>query len=97
MRAFEFAKRVRIGAVGHLLPLPPLAHTLSGSYQRTYHRRRTGTSNPEEGMLSHTVFVQTRPHGGFRKSGFGRFNGIDGLREFTQTKAWRFFSHWPWY
>ncbi|KZW02940.1 aldehyde dehydrogenase [Exidia glandulosa HHB12029] len=54
MRAFEFAKRVRIGAV-HI----------------------NGPTIDD---------AQTRPHGGFRKSGFGRFNGIDGLREFTQTK-----------
>lgn len=29
--------------------------------------------------------VQTYPHGGFGKSGYGRFNGIEGLREFTQV------------
>jgi len=27
------------------------------------------------------------PHGGWKKSGFGRFNGIEGIREFTQTKV----------
>ncbi|GAA6039257.1 hypothetical protein JCM8097_003231 [Rhodosporidiobolus ruineniae] len=27
------------------------------------------------------------PHGGFKRSGFGRFNGIEGIREFTQTKV----------
>lgn len=53
-RAFELAKRVRIGAV-HI----------------------NGPTVDD---------AQTRPHGGFRKSGFGRFNGVDGLREFTQTK-----------
>lgn len=31
--------------------------------------------------------VQWLPHGGFKKSGYGRFNGIDGLLEFTQTKV----------
>ncbi|GAA5995902.1 aldehyde dehydrogenase [Rhodotorula paludigena] len=27
------------------------------------------------------------PHGGWKRSGFGRFNGIEGIREFTQTKS----------
>lgn len=27
------------------------------------------------------------PHGGWKQSGFGRFNGVDGLREFTQTRS----------
>ncbi|GAA5905731.1 aldehyde dehydrogenase [Sporobolomyces salmoneus] len=27
------------------------------------------------------------PHGGWKQSGFGRFNGIEGIREFTQTKV----------
>ncbi|SCV68256.1 BQ2448_377 [Microbotryum intermedium] len=27
------------------------------------------------------------PHGGWKKSGFGRFNGIEGIREFTQLKT----------
>lgn len=27
------------------------------------------------------------PHGGWKKSGFGRFNGFEGIREFTQTKV----------
>lgn len=27
------------------------------------------------------------PHGGHKKSGFGRFNGLEGLHEFTQTKT----------
>ena len=27
------------------------------------------------------------PHGGWKKSGYGRFNGFEGLREFTQTKV----------
>lgn len=27
------------------------------------------------------------PHGGFKKSGYGRFNGVEGLREFTTTKV----------
>ncbi|KAK5064360.1 hypothetical protein LTR84_000193 [Exophiala bonariae] len=27
------------------------------------------------------------PHGGFKNSGFGRFNGLDGLREWVQTKV----------
>ncbi|KAL8278624.1 hypothetical protein RQP46_008916 [Phenoliferia psychrophenolica] len=27
------------------------------------------------------------PHGGWKRSGFGRFNGIEGIREFTQTKV----------
>ena len=31
--------------------------------------------------------VQTVPHGGLKNSGFGRFNGIEGLREFTTTKT----------
>ncbi|BFZ53698.1 hypothetical protein PYCC9005_000728 [Savitreella phatthalungensis] len=30
------------------------------------------------------------PHGGFRLSGFGRFNGLEGLRSFSQTKTWNF-------
>jgi len=30
---------------------------------------------------------QSVPHGGLKKSGFGRFNGIEGLREFTTTKT----------
>lgn len=28
------------------------------------------------------------PHGGWKKSGFGRFNGIEGIREFTQLKVY---------
>jgi len=31
--------------------------------------------------------AQTIPHGGHKKSGFGRFNGLEGLHEFTQTKT----------
>ncbi|ORY88424.1 aldehyde dehydrogenase [Leucosporidium creatinivorum] len=27
------------------------------------------------------------PHGGWKQSGFGRFNGLEGIREFTQTKV----------
>ncbi|CEQ41633.1 SPOSA6832_03370 [Sporobolomyces salmonicolor] len=27
------------------------------------------------------------PHGGWKSSGYGRFNGIEGIREFTQTKV----------
>ncbi|KAF8299299.1 ALDH-like protein [Clavulina sp. PMI_390] len=27
------------------------------------------------------------PHGGWKKSGYGRFNGFEGIREFTQTKC----------
>ncbi|GAA6061740.1 hypothetical protein JCM10212_000473 [Sporobolomyces blumeae] len=27
------------------------------------------------------------PHGGWKQSGFGRFNGIEGIREFTQIKV----------
>ena len=27
------------------------------------------------------------PHGGWKSSGFGRFNGVEGVREFTQTKG----------
>ncbi|SCV73591.1 BQ2448_7517 [Microbotryum intermedium] len=27
------------------------------------------------------------PHGGWKKSGYGRFNGIEGIREFTQLKV----------
>ena len=27
------------------------------------------------------------PHGGWKSSGYGRFNGVDGVREFTQTKG----------
>ncbi|GAA5869010.1 hypothetical protein JCM1840_000442 [Sporobolomyces johnsonii] len=27
------------------------------------------------------------PHGGWKASGYGRFNGIEGIREFTQTKV----------
>jgi len=30
---------------------------------------------------------QTMPHGGFKKSGWGRFNGLDGLKEFSQSKV----------
>lgn len=30
---------------------------------------------------------QTVPHGGLKKSGFGRFNGIEGLKEFSVTKT----------
>lgn len=30
---------------------------------------------------------QTVPHGGWKMSGYGRFNGVEGLREFTQTKT----------
>lgn len=29
----------------------------------------------------------TMPHGGWKSSGYGRFNGIEGIREFTQTKT----------
>ncbi|POY76346.1 hypothetical protein BMF94_0543 [Rhodotorula taiwanensis] len=29
----------------------------------------------------------TMPHGGWKASGYGRFNGIEGIREFTQTKT----------
>ena len=31
--------------------------------------------------------AQTVPHGGLKKSGYGRFNGIEGLREFSTTKT----------
>ncbi|PWN49123.1 ALDH-like protein, partial [Violaceomyces palustris] len=27
------------------------------------------------------------PHGGWKESGYGRFNGVDGIRQFTQTKG----------
>ncbi|SJX64307.1 related to aldehyde dehydrogenase [Sporisorium reilianum f. sp. reilianum] len=27
------------------------------------------------------------PHGGWKNSGYGRFNGVEGVREFTQTKG----------
>ncbi|CAD6568982.1 MAG: hypothetical protein CYPHOPRED_003010 [Cyphobasidiales sp. Tagirdzhanova-0007] len=30
---------------------------------------------------------QVVPHGGLKKSGYGRFNGIEGLREFSTTKT----------
>jgi acyl-CoA reductase-like NAD-dependent aldehyde dehydrogenase len=33
------------------------------------------------------IRVQAAPHGGWKKSGFGRFNGFEGIREFTQTKV----------
>ncbi|CAO1635968.1 unnamed protein product [Sympodiomycopsis kandeliae] len=29
----------------------------------------------------------TIPHGGWKESGYGRFNGTEGIREFTQTRA----------
>ncbi|KAG8707603.1 hypothetical protein FRC09_001735 [Ceratobasidium sp. 395] len=29
----------------------------------------------------------TLPHGGWKKSGWGRFNGLEGIKEFTQTKV----------
>ncbi|SPO29386.1 related to aldehyde dehydrogenase [Ustilago trichophora] len=29
----------------------------------------------------------TMPHGGWKNSGYGRFNGVEGVREFTQTKG----------
>lgn len=29
----------------------------------------------------------TLPHGGWKKSGWGRFNGLEGIREFTQIKV----------
>lgn len=29
----------------------------------------------------------TMPHGGWKSSGYGRFNGVEGVREFTQTKG----------
>jgi len=31
--------------------------------------------------------AQTMPHGGWKKSGWGRFNGVEGLKEFTQIKV----------
>ena len=31
--------------------------------------------------------TQTLPHGGWGKSGWGRFNGVEGLKEFTQIKG----------
>ena len=31
--------------------------------------------------------AQTVPHGGLKKSGYGRFNGLEGLREFSTTKT----------
>lgn len=30
---------------------------------------------------------QTMPHGGWKRSGYGRFNGLEGVREFTQTRT----------
>ena len=27
------------------------------------------------------------PHGGWKNSGYGRFNGVEGVREFNQTKG----------
>jgi acyl-CoA reductase-like NAD-dependent aldehyde dehydrogenase len=27
------------------------------------------------------------PHGGWKNSGHGRFNGLEGIREFTQIKV----------
>ncbi|EJT86057.1 aldehyde dehydrogenase [Pseudomonas putida S11] len=45
-------------------------------------------------LQSGTVFVNTYletspqlPFGGFKKSGYGRENGVDGLREFMETKS----------
>lgn len=31
--------------------------------------------------------AQVVPHGGLKKSGYGRFNGIEGLREFTVIRT----------
>ncbi len=31
--------------------------------------------------------LQIYPHGGMKNSGFGRFNGREGIREFLQTKV----------
>jgi acyl-CoA reductase-like NAD-dependent aldehyde dehydrogenase len=31
--------------------------------------------------------AQVIPHGGLKKSGYGRFNGLEGLREFTTIRT----------
>jgi len=54
--------------------------------------RALGVAKQIECALVHINFVTAHdssvlPHGGMKRSGFGRFNGREGIREFLQTKV----------
>lgn len=61
-------------------------------FSTNYKRAEAIASEIESGMCTINDFgvsylIQSLPFGGIKKSGFGRFNGVEGLREFSRQKT----------
>mmetsp|Transcript_11159 Transcript_11159/g.19026 ORF Transcript_11159/g.19026 Transcript_11159/m.19026 type:complete len:586 (-) Transcript_11159:43-1800(-) len=61
-------------------------------FSKNYKRAEFIAKEIESGMCTINDFgvsylIQSVPFGGIKKSGFGRFNGVEGLREFSRQKT----------
>jgi acyl-CoA reductase-like NAD-dependent aldehyde dehydrogenase len=98
--ASALAQTETFGPVVSLIPFTDEAHALSlanatpyGLNAFVHTRDLTRAHRMARGLESGSVWINTfssispeGPYGGYKESGFGRTGGVDGYREFLQTK-----------